>query len=117
MVEDLLKNIPGIEIGSDGNIKVNGKTIDKLLIEGDDLFDDKYKLLTKNLDANNIEEVEVLNNYEDNPVLKSFQQSEKVALNLKLKKDKKNVWFGNLDLGYGMDNRYNSTANIGLLKK
>ena len=117
VVEDLLKNIPGIEVLSDGNIKVNGKAIDKLLIEGDDLFDDKYKLLTKNLDANNIEEVEVLNNFEDNPVLKSFQESEKVALNLKLKEDKKNVWFGNLDLGFGTDNRYNSTANIGLLKK
>ena len=117
VVEDLLKNIPGIEIASDGNIKVNGKAIDKLLIEGDDLFDDKYKLLTKNLDANNIEEIEVLNNFEDNPVLKSFQESEKVALNLKLKEDKKNVWFGNSDLGYGTDNRYNSTANIGLLKK
>ncbi|MGC6479435.1 MAG: carboxypeptidase-like regulatory domain-containing protein [Flavobacteriaceae bacterium] len=117
VVEDLLKNIPGIEVLSDGNIKVNGKAIDKLLIEGDDLFDDKYKLLTKNLDANNIEEVEVLNNFEDNPVLKNFQESEKVALNLKLKEDKKNVWFGNLDLGYGTDERYNSTANIGLLKK
>ncbi|WP_262885138.1 carboxypeptidase-like regulatory domain-containing protein [Algibacter sp. L3A6] len=117
VVEDLLKNIPGIEVSSDGNIKVNGKAIDKLLIEGDDLFNDKYKLLTKNLDANNIEEIEVLNNFEDNPVLKSFQESEKVALNLKLKEDKKNVWFGNLDLGYGIDNRYNSTANIGLLKK
>lgn len=117
VVEDLLKNIPGIEILSDGNIKVNGKAIDKLLIEGDDLFDDKYKLLTKNLDANNIEEIEVLNNFEDNPVLKSFKESEKVALNLKLKEDKKNVWFGNLDLGYGNDNRYNSTANVGLLKK
>ena len=88
VVEDLLKNIPGIEVLSDGNIKVNGKAIDKLLIEGDDLFDDKYKLLTKNLDANNIEEIEVLNNFEDNPVLKSFQESEKVALNLKLKEDK-----------------------------
>ena len=117
VVEDLLKNIPGIEVSSDGNIKVNGKVIDKLLIEGDDLFDDKYKLLTKNLDANNIEEVEILNNFEDNPVLKSFQDSEKVALNLKLKEDKKNVWFGNLDLGYGTDERYNSTSNIGLLKK
>tara|TARA_R110002012_G_scaffold322018_1_gene553729 strand:- start:33516 stop:36143 length:2628 start_codon:yes stop_codon:yes gene_type:complete len=117
VVEDLLKNIPGIEVLSDGNIKVNGKAIDKLLIEGDDLFDDKYKLLTKNLDANNIEEIEVLNNFEDNPVLKSFQESEKVALNLKLKEDKKNVWFGNLDLGYGTEERYNSTANIGLLKK
>ncbi|CAZ97442.1 carboxypeptidase-like regulatory domain-containing protein [Zobellia galactanivorans] len=117
VVEDLLKNIPGIEVLSDGNIKVNGKAIDKLLIEGDDLFDDKYKLLTKNLDANNIEEVEVLNNFEDNPVLKNFQESEKVALNLKLKEDKKNVWFGNFDLGYGTYDRYNSTANIGLLKK
>lgn len=117
VVEDLLKNIPGIEVTSEGSIKVNGKTIDKLLIEGDDLFDDKYKLLTKNLDANNIEEIEVLNNFEDNPVLKSFQESEKVAINLKLKEDKKNVWFGNLDLGHGTDNRYNTSANIGLLKK
>ncbi|WP_189702667.1 peptidase associated/transthyretin-like domain-containing protein [Subsaximicrobium wynnwilliamsii] len=117
VVEDLLKNIPGIEVSSDGNIKVNGKSIDKLLIEGDDLFDDKYKLLTKNLDANNIEEVEVLNNFEDNPVLKQFQDSEKVALNLKLKADKKNVWFGNIDLGTGYNKRYNTTANIGLLKK
>jgi len=117
VVEDLLKNIPGIEVLADGNIEVNEKAIDKLLIEGDDLFDDKYKLLTKNLDANNIDEIEVLNNFEDNPVLKSFQESEKVALNLKLKEDKKNVWFGNLDLGYGTDERYNSTANAGLLKK
>ncbi len=117
VVEDLLKNIPGIQVTSDGNIKVNGKVIDKLLIEGDNLFDDKYKLLTKNLDASYIDEVEVLNNFEDNPVIKNFQESEKVALNLKLKEDKKNVWFGNLDLGYGTDNRYNSTANIGLLKK
>lgn len=117
VVEDLLKNIPGIEVTSDGNIKVNGKAIDKLLIEGDDLFDDKYKLLTKNLDSNTIEEIEVLNNFEDNPVLKNFQESEKVALNLKLKEDKKNVWFGNVDLGYGTDDRYNSTINIGLLKK
>lgn len=117
VVEDLLKNIPGIEVTAEGNIKVNGRTIDKLLIEGDDLFDDKYKLLTKNLDANNIEEIEILNNFEDNPVLKNFHESEKVALNLKLKEDKKNVWFGNLNLGYGTENRYNSTANIGLLKK
>jgi len=117
VVEDLLKNIPGIEVSNNGNIKVNGKAIDKLLIEGDDLFDDKYKLLTKNLDANTIKEVQILNNFEDNPVLKSFQESEKVALNLNLKDDKKNVWFGNLDIGLGTNVSYNSSANIGLLKK
>lgn len=117
VVEDLLKNIPGVELSADGNIKVNGKSIDKLLIEGDDLFDDKYKLLSKNLDANVIKEIQVLNNYEDNPVLKNFQDSEKVAINLRLKDDKKNVWFGNIDIGYGTHDHNNSSANLGLLKK
>lgn len=117
VVEDLLKNLPGVEILKNGNIKVNGKPIDKLLIEGDDLFDDKYKLLSKNLDAKNISEVQILNNFEDNPVLKSFQESEKVALNLKLKEDKKNVWFGNTSIGIGTNKRYEGSANLGLLKK
>lgn len=117
VVEDLLKELPGVEVLNDGNIKVNGKPIDKLLVEGDDLFDKKYKLLSKNLDAKNISEVQILNNFEDNPVLKSFQESEKVAINLKLKEDKKNIWFGNISLGLGNDERYEGTANLGLLKK
>lgn len=117
VVEDLLKNLPGVEILNNGNIKVNGRFIDKLLIEGDDLFDEKYKLLSKNLDAKNISEVQILNNFEENPVLRSFQESDKVALNLKLKEDKKNVWFGNMGLGLGTDKRYRGSGNVGLLKK
>ncbi|WP_188604937.1 hypothetical protein [Aquaticitalea lipolytica] len=117
VVEDLLKKIPGVEVLKNGEIEVNGKPIDKLLIEGDDLFDDKYKILSKNLDANNISKVQVLNNFEDNPVLKSFQESEKVALNLMLKEDKKNVWFGNINIGLGTNERYEGSANLGLLKK
>lgn len=117
VVEDLLKNIPGIEVSNDGNIKINGKNIDKLLIEGDDLFDDKYKLLTKNLDANTIEDIQILNNFEDNPVLKSFQESEKVALNLRLKDDKKNILFGNIDTGFGTNEQYDNSLNLGLLNR
>ncbi|QCX02209.1 hypothetical protein FGM00_19575 [Aggregatimonas sangjinii] len=117
VVEDLLKNLPGIEVLKDGNIKVNGKSIDKLLIEGDDLFDEKYKLLSKNLDAKNISEVQILSNFEDNPVLKSFQESDKVAINLTLNEDKKNVWFGNASIGVGSDERYSGSINVGLLKK
>lgn len=115
VVEDLLRNIPGVEISNDGNIKVNGRAIDKLLIEGDDLYSDKYKLLSKNLDAKNIDEIQILNNFEDNPILKKFQDSEKVAINLKL--NKKNILFGNVNLGVGTSNRYSNSSNIGLLKK
>lgn len=117
VVEDLLKNLPGVEVLKNGNIKVNGKPIDKLLIEGDDLFDDKYKLLSKNLDAKNISEVQILNNFEDNPVLRDFQESEKVAINLKLKKDRKNVWFGNASVGIGTNSRHTGSTNLGLIKQ
>lgn len=117
VVEDLLKNLPGVEISIEGVIKVNGQAIDKLLIEGDDMFGSKYKLLSKNLDANTIDQVQILNNFEDNPVLKSFQESKKVALNLILKEDKKNVWFGNVELGLGTNGQNNHSANIGLIRK
>ena len=50
-VEDILKKLPGIEVLKDGSIKAHGKTIDKLLIEGEDIFDKNYKMLSKNLDA------------------------------------------------------------------
>jgi hypothetical protein len=50
-VEDVLKKLPGVEVLEDGSIKAHGKYISKLLIEGDDILDKNYKLLSKNLDA------------------------------------------------------------------
>ena len=118
-VEDILKKIPGIEVLDDGSIKAYGKFIDKLLVEGDDVLNKNYKLLSKNLDAKVIDEVQILSNFEDNPVLKKLFQSEKVALNLKLKKDKHNIWFGNINLGAGVfsENSWKEGLNIGLLRK
>lgn len=118
-VEDVLKKIPGVEVLEDGSIKAHGKYISKLLIEGDDILDKNYKLLSKNLDAKVLDAVEILDNFEDNPVLKKLFASEKVALNLKLKKDKQNVWFGNINLGAGIfsTNRWKEGANLGLLRK
>ena len=118
-VEDILKKLPGIEVSKDGTIKAHGKTIDKLLIEGDDMFDKNYKLLSKNLDAKVLDAVQIIDNFEDNPILKKLDNSDKVALNLKLKKGKTNVWFGNITLGSGIisENRWKESLNLGLLKK
>lgn len=117
VLEDLLKNLPGVEIAPDGGIKVGGKSIEKLLIEGEDLLGSRYAILSKNLDVHNIEDIQILNNYEDNPILKEFRESEKIALNIRLREDKKNVWFGNINLGGGTEGRYDNSMNLGLLKK
>ena len=116
-IEDVLKNLPGIEILKNGKIKAHGRLIDKLLIEGEDMFDQNYTILSKNLDAKVLNEVEILDDFEDNPVLANIIKSQKVAINLVLKDEYKNIWFGNLSVGLGTTERLKSASNIGLIKK
>lgn len=98
-VEDLLKKIPGLEVDDQGAIRVHGQEVEKVMVEGDDFFEGGYKTLTKNMPAQPIEKVEVLQNYSNNHLLKGIENSEKVALNLTLEEDAKNVWFGNANAG------------------
>lgn len=111
-VEDLLKKIPGLNIDSQGTIKVGNQEIEKLMIDGDDLFEKGYKILSKNMPAYPIEEVEVLKKYSNNRLLKGVEESNKVALNLKMNENAKHIWFGNTTIGLGNDNFYELKGNL-----
>ena len=116
-VEDVLKKLPGVEVLDDGSIKAHGKFISKLLIDGDDVFANNYQILSKNLDAKTLDIVEIIDEFQDNPVLAKVLNSDMVALNLKLKGEFKNIWFGNIILGLGTQNRRKLSMNLGLLRK
>ena len=111
-VEDLLIKIPGIQIDGNGTIKIGNQEIEKLMIEGDDLFEKGYKILSKNMPAYPIEEVEVLKKYSNNRLLKGVEESDKVALNLKLDEKSKRIWFGNIETSIGNDNFYQLKGNL-----
>ena len=113
-IEELLKKIPGINITSKGKIKIGNQEIEKLMVDGDDLFEKGYRILSKNMPAYAIDEIEILKNYSNNSLLKGIEQSDKVALNLKLKENAKRVWFGNLNSAYGLasENRYDVKGNL-----
>ncbi len=111
-VEDLLKKIPGLQIDSEGTIKVGNQEIEKLMVDGDDLFEKGYKILSKNMPAYPIEEVQVLKNYSNNRLLKGIEESNKVALNLKLNEKAKRIWFGNIETSVGTDNFYQIKGNL-----
>ena len=111
-VEDLLKNIPGLQIDNEGTIKVGNQEIEKLMIDGDDFFKKGYKVLSKNMPAYTIEEIEILKNFSNNSLLKDIEESKKVALNLKVADKFKRVWFGNLEAGLGNDNFYEFRGNL-----
>lgn len=101
-IEDLLKKLPGIEVSSDGKIKANGKDIKTVLVEGSDMFGRQYTIGTKNIRAIAIDQVDIINRYEDNPVLKGIRQSDDVVLNVKLNPNKINIVNGNSDVGIGI---------------
>lgn len=111
-VEDLLKKIPGLNIDGNGTITVGNQEIEKLMVEGDDFFEKGYKILSKNMPAYPIEEVEILKNYSNNRLLKGIEDGDKVALNLKLDEKSKRIWFGNAQIEYGIDSFYNIKTNL-----
>ena len=63
-LEDVLKNLPGVEINDDGQVEVEGKVVTKLMVEGKDFFDGDTKLATKNIPSNAVDKVQVLKNGE-----------------------------------------------------
>lgn len=113
-VEDLLKKIPNLNIDDEGTIRVGNQEIEKIMVDGDDFFEKGYKILSKNMPTQPIEEVEILKNYSNNSLLKGIEYTNKVAINLKLNENAKRVWFGNIDLAYGVNskNRYEVKGNL-----
>ncbi len=101
-LEDVLEKLPGVEINEDGQVEVEGKVVNKLMVEGKDFFDGDTKLATKNIPSNAVDKVQVLRNYAEVGQLRSVQNNQdNVAINIKLKEGKKNFWFGDVTAGTG----------------
>lgn len=105
-LEDVLKKLPGFEVDEDGQVTVEGKPVEKVMIEGQDVFDGDSKVATKNLPADAVDKVQVLRNYEEISPLQGLSSDDRIALNIKLKEGKKNLWFGDAEGKVGTPARY-----------
>jgi CarboxypepD_reg-like domain len=113
-VEDVLKKLPGIEVKEDGTIFAKGKFVEKVLIEGSDMFGRKYTIGTKNIRADFIDRVEVIDHYQADPVLKSVNMSESIILNLKMSDAKKNITTGLLNSRLGLGHEPKGALHLNL---
>lgn len=102
-LEDILENLPGVEINEDGQIEVEGKVVNKLMVNGKDFFDGDTKLASKNIPSNAVDKIQVLRNYAEVGQLSSVRNNQdNVAINIKLKEGKENFWFGTVTAGAGV---------------
>ncbi|MEO0273066.1 MAG: hypothetical protein ABIM30_08285 [candidate division WOR-3 bacterium] len=101
-VQDILKKLPGFEVNEQtGEIKFKGRSIERVLLDGNDLFGLNYVIPTKNINAKIINEIEVIENYNDNPLLKQFEYNNRIAVNLKIEESSLDL-SGNIDIGLGL---------------
>ena len=101
-LEDIIDKLPGVEINDNGQIEVEGKVVNKLMVNGKDFFEGDTKIATKNIPSSTVDKIQVLRNYGDVGQLRSVRNNQdNVAINIKLKSGKERFWFGNVTFGAG----------------
>lgn len=111
-LKDVIKKLPGFEVDNDGTVKVEGKKVDKITVEGKDFFAGDSKLATKNIPANVVDKINLLRNYNEYAPLKQFGEDEKLVIDVRLKDDKKNILFGTTEIAGGFQERYLLNPNL-----
>lgn len=101
-IKDVISKLPGVDVDSNGKISYNGKDINKFYVEGMDLVDGRYNQITKNLRAQSVETVQVLDNHQPIRMLKDKLKAEDVAINLKLRPEFRDKWMVYLSGGAGL---------------
>ncbi|MDB5231805.1 MAG: hypothetical protein JWN76_2610 [Chitinophagaceae bacterium] len=115
LVEDLLKKLPGVQVDAEGNIAVNGKAVNRILVDGKTFFGGDPKMATRNLPANVIDKVQVMDDKEE--MLRNGDDNLNnvgKVVNITLKKGVKKGWFGKVYAGAGTKNNFEGggIANI-----
>ena len=113
VVEDMLKKMPGVEVDKDGTMRVNGKKINRVMVNGRDFFNGDPKMATRNLSADAIDKVQVYDKLSDQAAFTGIDDGNaEKTINLKLKKDKKNAAFGKIAAAAGDNGRYDGQFNV-----
>jgi len=114
-VEELLRRLPGIQVDKDGNITAMGERVKKVLVDGEEFFGSDPGIATKNLRADAVKEVEVFDKKSDQAEFTGIDDGVKdKTINLKMKK--KEGYFGKVELGGGLKDKYNNAIMLNSFK-
>lgn len=110
MLDALVAQLPGAEL-KDGQIKVNGKFIESLMVNGEDFFAGNPKVALENLPAYTVKNIKVYDRAANDDYLKAKANGKKamgadehMVMDVILKKAYSNGWLGNVEGGYGLPN-------------
>jgi hypothetical protein len=112
VVEDLIKKMPGIQVDKDGNVTAQGKAVSRVKVNGKDFFGGDVKTATKELPANIVDKIQIIDDYGDQATVSGIKDGDPdKVMNIQIKKDKNKGFFGRVTGGYGTDDRYQGSLN------
>lgn len=101
VIGDIIARLPGMEVTPSGEIRYQGRPINKYYIEGLDLLEDRYGIANNNIPADAVAQIQVLENHQPIRILDSVSLSNRAALNIKLNSAAKARLLGQARLGAG----------------
>lgn len=114
MVEDLVKKLPGVQVDKDGTVTAQGQQVTRVLVDGKPFFGTDPKMATKNLPADIVDKVQIIDRKSDQAQFTGIDDGNiEKAINIVLKPEKRKGYFGRAQAGYGTDDHFmtNVTAN------
>lgn len=110
-LEETLKQLPGVEVGADGSITVNGQPVNRILVNGKEFFGDDPKIATKNLPKDIINKIQIVDTKtREEEFTGKAGDSENKTINITIDEDKNKGYFSRATAGYGTDDRYDTSA-------
>jgi len=113
VLEELIRKLPGAEVSDDGTVKINGKTVKKIMVEGKEFFGNDQSMAMKNIPTEIVDKIKTYEKQSDLSRITGIDDGEEeTVIDLTIKKGMKQGWFGNVDLGYGSKERYAERAMV-----
>ena len=118
VVEELVKRLPGAEVGDDGSIKINGKEVKKILVDGKEFMTGDTKTAMKNLPTNIIDRIKAYDQQSDLARISGIDDGEEqTVLDFGIKPGMNRGFMTNNDVGIGTRSRYSARTFNGLMKQ
>lgn len=118
LVEDALKKLDGVDVDKDGNVTAQGESVTRIRINGKDVFGGDVKAITRNLPADIIEKIQIVDDYGDMANITGNRTGDpERILNIQIDPSRNKGSLGNFKVGGGSEERYQVTGMLGFMQE